>query len=228
MDKIVTNMVLDASGIPRAPWFGMEWSGVLPDAMTLERQVQEIGGYPVFVKPANTGSSVGVSKVKLPSELSAALELAARFDRRIVVEKGIKGRELEIGVLGGSTLIASPAVAEVLPKREFYDYEAKYLEDSTKIELPAKISAELVARIQELALRAFRAVDANGMARIDFFYDEAADKIYLNELNTIPGFTAISQYPALMKTAGFSYPELISELVDIALERQRQTEALVI
>lgn len=219
MDKIMTNQVMDAVGVLRSAWFPVtrsQWK--LRGVPFVEQLLQEHGlEYPIFVKPANAGSSVGISKVKELGSLSAALDLAFLHDRRVLIEQGVVGREIELAVIGADEIKVSSVASEIIPKREFYDYEAKYLEDSTEIRLPADLPKTVLTRLQDLTRKAFESIDGAGMARIDFFYDEANDKIYLNEINTIPGFTNISQYPALMKASGRSYREIIDELIAVAI-----------
>jgi D-alanine-D-alanine ligase len=176
---------------------------------------------PVFVKPANLGSSVGISKVKAWSSLARAIGKAFRYDRKILVEQGIIGREIECSVLGNDSPRAS-LPGEVIPHREFYDYRDKYLEGKTRFHIPADLAPETVAEIQRLAVEAFQAVDCSGMARLDFFLEDATGKIYVNEINTIPGFTEISMYPKLWEASGISFPRLIEELIRLGQERHRR------
>ncbi|MGA8593528.1 MAG: D-alanine--D-alanine ligase family protein [Bryobacteraceae bacterium] len=176
--------------------------------------------YPVFVKPANLGSSVGISKAKNPAELREALEIAFRYDRKIVVERGVIGREFECSVLGGDPPSAA-IPCEIRPSREFYDYEDKYLLDKAVIELPAKLSSEQTSEIQRLAVACFEAVGCEGMGRVDFLMETATGAFYVNEINTIPGFTSISMYPKMWEYAGLPYPALLDRLIDLALERAR-------
>jgi D-alanine-D-alanine ligase len=176
---------------------------------------------PLFVKPCNMGSSVGVSKVKAWVELGEALREAARYDRRVLVEEGVEGaREIEVAVLGNDAPEAS-VPGEIVPGAEFYDYRAKYLDDSSTLHIPADLPAATTARVRDLALRAFRAVDGAGMARVDFFYQGQADRLLVNEINTIPGFTKISMYPKLWEATGVPYADLVDRLVDLAIERHR-------
>jgi D-alanine-D-alanine ligase len=174
--------------------------------------------FPVFVKPANLGSSVGVSKAKNCEELLAALELAAQFDRKILIERGIKGREFECSVMGNEDPLAA-VPCEVFPSREFYDYEDKYLLNAAETVVPANLTAEQTAEVRRLAVECYRAVDCEGMARVDFLMDEAKGKFFINEINTIPGFTSISMFPKMWEAAGVSYPELIDRLIALAMER---------
>lgn len=227
MDKIITKEVLASVDVPQVRWFGGSAAELLRNTVQLEEIIQEkLGGFPVFVKPANLGSSFGISKVKHPEELLAALRFAAAYDRRLLIEEAISGRELEIAVLGHEEIEVSPVLSEIIPYREFYDYEAKYFDAGTRIELPAQVSPQVLERAQELARRAFRAIDGCGMARIDFFYRERTDELLLSEINTIPGFTRISQYPALMLAAGYNYQKLIDRLIDIALKRREELSQL--
>lgn len=218
MDKAMAKTILAQEGLPQAPWrliTRKEWERD-PDAVTT--WVGETLGFPCFVKPANMGSSVGVVKAHDPSELPAALREAARYDRRILIEQGIDARELEVSVLGNDEPIAS-VVGEIVPSREFYDYEAKYIDDGSQLLAPAPIDSDTAAQVQEMAITAFRALDLCGMARVDFFLDRNNDRLYINELNTIPGFTAISMYPILWEATGMPLPELVDRLIGLALER---------
>jgi D-alanine-D-alanine ligase len=181
-------------------------------------------GFPSFTKPANLGSSVGVSKCEDEASLVAGIEEALRHDRKLLVEQGMAGREIEVGVLGNDHPEAS-VPGEVFPGREFYDYAAKYLDGTSRTEIPADLPPAVVAELQELAVAAFRAVDAAGMARVDFFYGQAGQNgsgVVVNEINTIPGFTMISMFPKLWEASGLPYPRLLDRLVDLALERHRQ------
>jgi len=175
-------------------------------------------GFPVFVKPANLGSSVGISKAGNCEELKTALELASTYDRKVIVERGIAGRELECAVLGNHDPIAS-APCEILPSREFYDYEDKYLLEQARTVIPADLPPEQTAEIQRLAVECYRAVECEGMARVDFLLESATGKLYINEINTIPGFTSISMYPKMWEYSGLAMPKLIDRLIELALER---------
>jgi D-alanine-D-alanine ligase len=177
-------------------------------------------GFPSFTKPANLGSSVGVSRCEDEVSLVAGIEEALRHDRKVLVEEGMAGREIEVGVLGNDHPEAS-VPGEVFPGREFYDYAAKYLDDTSRTEIPASLPPAVVRELQELAVAAFRAVDASGMARVDFFYEEGRG-VVVNEINTIPGFTSISMFPKLWEASGVPYPRLLDRLVELALERHRQ------
>jgi D-alanine-D-alanine ligase len=181
--------------------------------------------FPVFVKPANLGSSVGISKARNCEELKAALELARAYDRKVIVERGITGRELECAVLGNENPIASTP-CEILPSREFYDYEDKYLLDKAETVIPAGLSPEQTAEMQRLAVECYRAVECEGMARVDFLLESATGKLYINEINTIPGFTSISMYPKMWEYSGLPMPKLIDRLVELALQRHSSKQRL--
>lgn len=180
--------------------------------------------FPVFVKPANLGSSVGVTKAKDCPALLAALDFAAQFDRKIIIERGIQGREFECSVLGNDDPVAA-VPCEILPSREFYDYEDKYLLDAAKTVVPADLSPEKTAELQRLAVACYKAVDCEGMARVDFLMESSTEKLFINEINTIPGFTSISMYPKMWEASGLPYSKLIDRLIDLALERHRAKQA---
>ena len=179
--------------------------------------------FPVFVKPANLGSSVGISQAKSCEELQAALDLAGRYDSKIIVERAIAGREFECSVLGNQEPLAA-APCEIIPSREFYDYEDKYLLDAARMIVPAPVTPEQAAEIERLAVACYRAVECEGMGRVDFLMESATGKIYINEINTIPGFTSISMYPKMWEVAGVSFRELLDRLIELALERHRRRE----
>lgn len=220
MDKAMAKTVLAEAGIPQGPWELVTRGAWRAEPEAVTARIETALGYPCFVKPANLGSSVGISKVHGPDDVAAALDLAAHFDRRIVVERGLDARELEIAVLGNDSPIAS-VPGEVVPCHEFYDYSAKYVEDGSELIVPADVSGEVVARIRELAVRAFTALDLAGMARVDFFLERATGDLYLNEVNTIPGFTSISMYPMLWAASGIPLSELVERLIGLAIERRQ-------
>jgi D-alanine-D-alanine ligase len=226
MDKAVMKTLFIAHSLPVGPYLVVlrpQWQN---GAAGVTARVTRELGYPVFVKPANLGSSVGISKAKSESDLRTAMELALQFDRKVVVEQGIPGaREIECAVLGNDDPQAS-VPGEVIPSREFYDYEAKYLDDASKVIIPADLTAEQVRDVQRIAIAAFAAVDCAGMARVDSFLARDTGKIYLNEVNTIPGFTTISMYPKMWEASGLSYPELIDRLITLALERHAEKQQL--
>jgi D-alanine-D-alanine ligase len=218
MDKAMAKVVLAQAGLPQAPYLVVperDWRDG-PDRVAGE--VAERLSYPVFTKPARLGSSIGISKVKTPDALAAALDAAFTHDSKALVEQGVAARELECGVLGNDAPEAS-VVGEVIPSHEFYDFEAKYLDDALKLEIPAQVPREARDRVRELSLRAFKALDCEGFARVDFFYEEATGRVLLNEVNTIPGFTPKSMFPMLWAASGLAYPDLVARLVDLAVER---------
>jgi D-alanine-D-alanine ligase len=180
--------------------------------------------FPMFVKPANLGSSVGISKAHDLAELEKALAEAAQFDRKIIVERGIEGRELECAVLGNENPIAS-LPCEILPSREFYDYEDKYLLDAAKTQVPADLDPATTEKLRALAVECYRAVECEGMGRVDFLLESSTGKLYINEINTIPGFTSISMYPKMWEHSGIGFAELIDRLIDLALERHERRKA---
>lgn len=218
MDKEVQKRLCSERGLPV-----VEYLVTSRDASNLE----EICGrlpFPVFVKPANLGSSVGISKAHNCVELKAALNLAGRFDRKILVERGITGREFECSVLGNRDPMAA-VPCEILPSRDFYDYEDKYLLGASEAVLPADLTPEQTREIQRLAVECYRAVECEGMARVDFLMEASTGKLYLNEINTIPGFTSISMYPKMWEAAGLPYAQLLDRLIELALERHREKQA---
>ncbi len=182
-------------------------------------------GFPVFVKPANLGSSVGISKARNCAELKAAVELASSFDRKVIVERGITGREFECAVLGNEDPVAA-VPCEILPSREFYDYEDKYLLDQAQTVIPANLTPEQTAEMQRLAVECYRAVECEGMARVDFLLETATGRLYINEINTIPGFTSISMYPKMWEYSGLPMPKLIDRLIELALARHEAKKGL--
>jgi D-alanine-D-alanine ligase len=221
MDKVMMKEVFGNSGIPQGDYTSYLRSELKRNIDGICDEIETKLGYPCFVKPANMGSSVGISKAKDRTALRDALTLAARFDRKVIVETFISGRELEIGVLGNDEP-ATSVVGEIIPENEFYDYQAKYKSNGTRLEIPAQVSDCVVNRMKELAVKAFLALDCAGISRIDFFYDEAADKLYINEINTLPGFTPFSMYPMLWNEAGIGYAELIDRLIAFAIERHNE------
>jgi D-alanine-D-alanine ligase len=218
MDKAMAKVVLAQAGLPQAPYLTVPERAWRADP---ERVAAEVAGrlaYPVFTKPSRLGSSIGISKVKTPAGLAAGLAAAFAHDGKALVEQGIAARELECGVLGNDAPEAS-VVGEVIPGHEFYDFEAKYLDESLKLEIPAQVPEGVGAQVRELSLRAFQALDCEGLARVDFFYEEGTGRVLLNEVNTIPGFTPKSMFPMLWAASGLGYPDLVARLVDLAVER---------
>ncbi|HXW61249.1 MAG TPA: D-alanine--D-alanine ligase family protein [Candidatus Acidoferrales bacterium] len=221
MDKHVQKRLFVEAGLPIVPFVPVRRSDWENDRAKVMRRIQGKLRFPVFVKPATLGSSVGMTRVKSARELPAALDLAAQYARKILVERAVTAREIEVSVLGNDTPRAS-VPGEILPHREFYDYTAKYLEQGTRLVIPARLSQKQVATFQNFALRAFQAIDGEGMARCDFFLEKKTAKIFVNELNTIPGFTSISMYPKMWEASGLAYPKLIDRLIELAFERHRE------
>jgi len=219
MDKATMKAVFQARGLPVVEHLVVtrrEWREA-PDRVA--RRVAETVGFPCFVKPSNLGSSVGIGKVTEPGALAAAMDDAARHDRKILVERAVRGREIEVSVLGNDAPVAS-LPGEITYGGEWYDYATKYAEGQAKLTVPAPIPPELARRVQELALAAFRAIDCAGMARVDFFLE--GDRVLVNEINTIPGFTATSGYARMWEASGLAYPDLLERLIELALERHRE------
>jgi len=225
MDKDVMKRLFAASGLPIVKHVTVLRSQWDKEPKKATKQIESKLRYPVFVKPANLGSSVGISKAHNRKELGPAMDLAAGFDRKIIIEQGVggkkKAREIECSVLGNDDPKASVA-GEIVPVKEFYDYAAKYLDEGSELLIPAKLSKKLAKRVQDMAIAAFKAVDCAGLARVDFLLDPASEKLYLNEINTMPGFTAISMYPKLWAASGLEYPKLIDRLIELALERHAE------
>jgi D-alanine-D-alanine ligase len=219
-------VVFAARGLPVAPYrivLQHEWSGREQATLTT---VGEALGFPLFVKPANLGSSVGISKAKNRADLGDAIELALEYDRKVVVEFAVpQAREIECAVLGNEEPIASVA-GEIVPSREFYDYEAKYLDEGSELLIPAPLTDEDHAAVRSMALEAFRAIDGAGMARVDFLVERATGRAYVNEINTIPGFTTISMYAKLWAASGLEYPALLDRLITLALDRHANKQRL--
>ena len=221
MDKDVQKRLFEQEGIPVVPYLAIRRPDWERDPAAVERLIKKTFKFPIFIKPATLGSSVGMSRVKTAKELAPAMNLAAEFAMKILVERNVTAREIEVAVLGNDDVKAS-IPGEIVPHREFYDYTAKYLEQGTRLVIPAVLTKKQVKQFQELAVRAFRAIDGAGMARCDFFLEKRTGKIYVNELNTIPGFTSISMYPKLWEASGLPYPELIDRLIELALEVHRE------
>lgn len=223
MDKDIMKSLFIAAGIPIVKHVTIVRSAWEKDPKKVQKQVESKLKYPVFVKPANLGSSVGISKAHNRKEFGPAIEEAAKFDRKIVIEQGVggkkkKAREIECSVLGNDDALAS-IPGEIVPSKEFYDYDAKYLDEGSQLLIPAKLTKAETKKVQELAVRAFKAVDCSGLARVDFLMDPTTRKIYLNEINTMPGFTSISMYPKLWAASGLAYADLIDRLIQLGIER---------
>ncbi len=224
MDKGIFKDVMRANNIPIVESLLALRSEIESDMNRVVENVEKMGAYPFFAKPANLGSSVGISKCNSRSDLAEGLMEAARYDRRVVIEKGVaNAREIEVGVLGNEDPQTS-VCGEVLPSREFYSYESKYIDGTSGLMIPAQLSKEMSDQIREYAVRAYKAIDCAGMARADFFVDVEMNQIYLNELNTLPGFTSISMYPKLWQASGMTYPQLVDRLIELALERKAQRD----
>jgi D-alanine-D-alanine ligase len=221
MDKDVAKRLLQVAKIPVVPWIAVHRADWERTPKEIQRSIERKFRYPVFVKPATLGSSVGMTKVHSREELAPALNLAAEFAMKILVERAMVAREIEVAVLGNSEPAAS-VPGEIVPHREFYDYAAKYLEEGTQLLIPAKLKAGQVKKIQAYALSAFRALELSGMARVDFFVEKKGGKIFLNEVNTIPGFTSISMYPKMWEASGIPFRELIDRLIELALEQHAE------
>jgi len=221
MDKIAMKMAFAHAGLPQVKYIAVNRSQVWSSPCVFPKlcdQIEETLGYPCFVKPANLGSSVGIAKVRSRSELEAALDNAASYDRRLIVEAGVVAREVECAVLGNDQPKAS-VVGEITYESDFYDYETKYTQGQADLLIPAPLPDNVTNQIQDMALQAFAAVDAAGLARVDFFYVEATGEVFINEINTLPGFTATSMYPQLWAATGVPFPELVDQLIELALER---------
>lgn len=221
MDKIVMKQVFAQAGLPQVKYCTVTRSQIWSNPCVYPKLCDEIEaslGYPCFVKPANLGSSVGISKVRNRAQLEAALDSAASYDRRIIVEAGVTAREVECAVLGNDQPQAS-VVGEITYQSDFYDYETKYTAGEADLLIPAALPAAIAQKIQEMAIQAFLAVDAAGLSRVDFFYLESTQEILINEINTLPGFTATSMYPQLWAASGLAFPDLVDQLIRFALER---------
>jgi D-alanine-D-alanine ligase len=224
MDKHVAKQLCAAAGIEVVPWKLVTTDAWRQDPAATAATIDEALTYPLFVKPSNGGSSVGITKVAEPSNLAAALEVALAHDRRVVVESGIDAREIECAVLGNDRPEAS-GLGEIVPSGEFYDYDAKYVDGTSGLEIPARLGREMTETIRTQAIAAFRALDLAGFARVDFLLDRRSGRPFLNEVNTLPGFTPISMFPKLWEAAGLAYPGLVERLVELALERARVESA---
>ncbi|WP_017653256.1 D-alanine--D-alanine ligase family protein [Fortiea contorta] len=223
MDKIAMKMAFDQAGLPQVKYQAITRAQVWSNPCVFPKlcdEIEAVIGYPAFVKPANLGSSVGIAKVRSRQELEAALDNAATYDRRLIVEAGVVAREVECAVLGNDQPQAS-VVGEITYDSDFYDYETKYTAGKADLLIPAPLPDAITHQIQDMALQAFAAVDAAGLARVDFFYVEATGEVLINEINTFPGFTATSMYPQLWAHSGIPFPELVDRLIQLALERYK-------
>ena len=217
MDKTLTKLVVDHAGVPQAAWQLVRRENLLSDMENILNSLEERFDYPMFVKPAGTGSSVGVSKAANREKLAAALFAAAGFDSKILVEEFIHGREIEVAVLGNENPVAS-ICGEIDSGADFYDYEAKYVTDTSTAYIPARIPEEVQAQVRELAVKVYTAIGCQGLSRVDFFVTYEDSRVVLNEINTLPGFTSISMYPKMFEASGLPYDKLIDELLHLAQE----------
>ena len=222
MDKALQQLILRQAGLPVPQSLAVTAGRWQAEGSALAREVERQIGYPNFVKPANSGSSIGTSKVRSREDLADAMTEAFRYDRKVLVEQAIEGRQVECSVLGNDEPQASP-LGEIVFTREFYDYVAKYADPSTRLVIPAELPADQTRGLQDMAIAAYRALDCAGMARVDFFLSSDG-RPYLNEINTIPGFTPVSMYPKLWEAAGLSYRDLITRLIELGLERYQQRQ----
>ena len=230
MDKVYTKIIFDKANIKQAKYEYIKKDkekyiyinkNFDEENLTIEEicaKIEENLKYPVFVKPSNSGSSVGITKANNTQELSKAIEYAGKYDKKILIEQGIIGKEVECAVLGNEEVISS-CVGEIKPAEEFYSFDAKYKNSESKTLMPADLSKEMSNEIRKLAIKAFKAIDGKGLSRVDFFANETTEEIYINEINTLPGFTQISMYPKLFETVGIPYSELLNKLIRLALEK---------
>ena len=225
MDKVVMKMLFQQVGLPIGKYLFFlkrEWR---ENREKYVEQIEKELGYPCFIKPANLGSSVGISKAADREQLIQGIEEAARYDRRIVVEEHLQGKEIEVSVLGNDEPEAS-VPGEIIPCNDFYDYQAKYIDDRSELIIPAELGEKLTAEVRSMAVKVFKAVDGSGMGRVDFFVDPLKETVVVNEINTIPGFTQVSMYPKLWEASGLSYSHLLDRLINLALERFQEKAEL--
>jgi D-alanine-D-alanine ligase len=224
MDKGVFKDVMVANNIPVVDTILLLRADIEKDMEAVVAKAEALGEYPLFTKPANLGSSVGVTKCNNRSDLQEGLMEASSFDRRVLIQKGVKGvREIEVSVLGNADPVAS-IPGEILPSREFYSYESKYIDGTSGYDIPAKLPEETLEMIRDYAVRAYKAIDCAGMARVDFFVEKDTNTVYLNELNSLPGFTKISMYPKLWEASGLPYNKLVDRLIELAMERKAERD----
>jgi D-alanine-D-alanine ligase len=222
MDKVYAKSLFERAGLKQANYRVFKRTQFKSDIDTVIRTVEQELGYPVFVKPANLGSSVGVSKAKNEAQLINSLHMAARYDKKVIVEEFIDGQEVECSVLGNDNPEAS-IVGEIRPCNEFYDYHAKYFDDSNSgLIIPAQISEQAAEKVREMAVKAFKVIEGSGLARVDFFVQRKTEQVYLNEINTMPGFTNLSMYPKLWEAMGLPYEKLLDRLIELAFERHNE------
>ena len=229
MDKVYTKIIFDKAGLIQTPYeyvrkykdnyiyIDKNFNENILSLNEVAEKISKSLKFPMFVKPSNSGSSVGVKKVESLEELKEAIEYAATFDKKVLVEQGVNGREIECAVLGNEDVIAS-CVGEIKAADEFYSYDAKYKNEESKTKIPANISEELSNEIRNEAIKAFKSIDGKGLSRVDFFIEDGTNKIYINEINTMPGFTSISMYPKMFEASGLPYKELLTKLIELAIE----------
>ncbi|MDI9475384.1 MAG: D-alanine--D-alanine ligase family protein [Natronincolaceae bacterium] len=218
MDKAIAKKILQADGIPQAEYDVITFKQYKKDETEIINRIEDCFEYPIFVKPANMGSSVGITKAHNREELKESIKLAGKYDRKIVIEEAINGREIECAVLGNDNPIAS-LPAEIIPSAEFYDYHDKYIAGTTRFVVPADLPEGITEKVRDMAIRVYKLLDCTGLARVDFFVESGTDCILLNEINTMPGFTKISMYPKMMEVTGIKYEDLIDRLIMLAIER---------
>ena len=218
MDKAIAKKLLQADGIPQAEYDVVIFKQYKKDEIEIINRIEDCFKYPVFVKPANMGSSVGITKAHNKEELKKSIELAGKYDRKIVVEETVNGREIECAVLGNDNPVAS-LPAEIIPSAEFYDYHDKYIAGTTRFVVPADLSKGMTEKVRDTAIKVYKLLDCTGLARVDFFVEGGTDRVLLNEVNTMPGFTKISMYPKMMEVTGIKYEDLIDKLITLAIER---------
>jgi D-alanine-D-alanine ligase len=221
MDKAMMKAAFAAAGLPQVPWLLVRRVDWERDNNQTLAHIEANLRYPMFVKPANLGSSVGISKATDRDTLQLGLREAAGYDRRIVVEQGVDAREIEVSILGNDDPVAS-VPGEIVPSNEWYDYQAKYLGGESRIIIPAPIAPEIAEQVREMGIRAFKAIDGSGLARVDFLLDRTNETLYLNEANTMPGFTSVSMYAKMWEASGLSYSALLDRLIELAIERHRK------
>ena len=226
MDKEASRRILEFAGIPVSPWTRVDLAEVSADPRGVSERVVAELGLPLFVKPANSGSSVGIQKVERAKSLGRALAEACRYDPKLVVERGLDAREIEVAVLGNDEPEAS-VPGEIVPSRDWYDYEAKYVDEDTELRVPAPLDDATTDRVRALALRAFRALEGAGLGRVDFFLTRDTNELFVNEVNSLPGFTEMSMYPQMWEASGLPYPQLLDRLIELGLERHRVRAARV-
>ena len=226
MDKLMAKAIFSSDGLPQGDYVGIYRHEFKNDPQEIIDKIEDCFPYPVFVKPANMGSSVGISKAKDGDELLKALEVAGKYDEKIIVEEFIDGREIECAVLGNYEPKAS-VLGEILPSNEFYDYHAKYQDGGeSRLLIPASLPSQKSHEIRDLAIKAYKALGCSGLSRVDFFLERQTDRVYLNEVNTLPGFTEISMYPKLWDATGIPYSNLIDRLIELALEKFKERHGI--